>query len=471
MTIGKTIKTAARETADVVHAGTAFVARQEGKIATAAHGCLWALGKAVKGTGVALALGARNAAEAAHAAANRNDNSVARGLLRACAHLGTGVGMVGAGADKLGQWTASTAAPVVGKATGGVVTGAVMMFSDGLDSVALHEADIEALRVELAAYGKVLQQRADVRLAQVKAAQAAGRRQELLDTLVVGGMTLEQIAQGAPVPPEIEKAFELAYPNLAQHETLADAVNHASASQLVGLTDGVKGKLFELKLLDHLNHGGLPDGFHAVLAQSATQPGWDLQVLDPSGHVSSLIQAKATDSVEYVRHALEQYPNIPITSTHEVYAHMAALGAAQHVTDSGVALADLNHDVAAAMTDATHHFGVTSFMPSTLGLAVIALSVLLDRRLTWEMAGREFGARSGKAGVAVGAGKAALVVTQSWWIALLAGVGSRALAAYGGHKRERYQLLLDAVRALRGLLIAPPAVGEAAADAAAGVGP
>lgn len=462
MTIGTTSKTILRETADVVHAGTSAIARQESKIASAAHGCVWALGKVVKGAGVALAWGAREAAVAAHAAANGTDNSVARVLLRAGGHLGNGVGHLGDGANKLGQWTADTVAPVTGKAVGGLVAGASMSVSDALDSVALSEADIAALRAELARYGNILQQRADARLAQIKAAQAAGRRTELLDTLVVGGMTLEQIAQGAPVPPEIEKAFELAYPNLAQHETLADAVNHASTSQLAGLTDGVKGKLFELKLLDHLNHGGLPDGFHAVLAQSATQPGWDLQVLAPDGHVASLIQAKATDSVEYVRHALEQYPNIPITSTHEVYAHLAALGAAEHVTDSGVSLAGLNHDVGAAMANATDSFGIHSFMPSTLGLAVIALSVLMDRRLTWEMAGREFGARTGKAGMAVGAGKAAMVVTQTWWIGLLAGVGSRLLASYGGAKRERYQTLYEAVHALRGIL-ARPAL-RAAAD-------
>jgi hypothetical protein len=32
-------------------------------------------------------------------------------------------------------------------------------------------------------------------------------------------------------------------------------------------------------LVDHLNNGGLPDGFHAALAHSANQAGWDIQVL------------------------------------------------------------------------------------------------------------------------------------------------------------------------------------------------
>lgn len=101
-------------------------------------------------------------------------------------------------------------------------------------------------------------------------------------------------------------------------------------------------------------------------------------------------------------------------------------------------------------------------MPSSLSLAVIALSVLMDKKLTWEMAGRSFGERSAKASVAVTAGKAAMIATQTWWIGLLAGVGSRWLAARGEGKRERYQVLENALRVLRPLMVAAKSAAASA---------
>ena len=61
----------------------------------------------------------------------------------------------------------------------------------------------------------------------------------------------------------------------------------------------VKGKLFEIEMVDHLNRGGLPDGLHVVIAESATKPGWDIQITDANGQVSELLQAKATESVSF----------------------------------------------------------------------------------------------------------------------------------------------------------------------------
>ena len=53
----------------------------------------------------------------------------------------------------------------------------------------------------------------------------------------------------------------------------AEALGQALAGAVVARAaqfDAVKGKLFEVELLEHLNSGGLPDGFHAELAASAT---------------------------------------------------------------------------------------------------------------------------------------------------------------------------------------------------------
>jgi hypothetical protein len=135
-----------------------------------------------------------------------------------------------------------------------------------------------------------------------------GRRDLLLDTIAVGGGTLADYASGAAaVPPEVEQAFEMAYPDLATHETFAEAVRDMDTAELEGLASGVKGKLFEIQYADYLNDGHLPDGYVASLADSATQPGWDIQITGPDGAMSEVIQAKATDSASYVAEALTRY--------------------------------------------------------------------------------------------------------------------------------------------------------------------
>lgn len=444
-----------RIAADGVHGVSVFAKRHESAVTIVARGSLRVVTTAVELGGAGIAKIGVAGAEAAQRSAAATDNRLARGALTAARYAGQLVGVAGIGIEKTGE-IATRVAPTAGYLAGGVVTGATGAVSGTLDSVAITDNDIAALRRELEEYGRILCDRADARLAEIRSAQRQNRKTDLLDTLVVGGVSLADIVHApSHVPPVVERAFELQYPDLATSETFAQAVHHASSDQLLGLVNGVKGKLFELSLLDHLNTPGqLPDGWEAVLAPGATHPGWDLQVLDSHGHVANLIQAKATDSIDYIRQALDHYPNIDITATSEVYSRMAAMGLAQHVHDGGVALSTLNGDMVGAVADASSQFHV-SFVPSAIGLAVIALSVLMNKRLTREMAAREFGQRSAKSGIAVGAASAAMVVTQTWWIGLLAGVGTRLLTARGEAKREQYQMLKDAVGTLRPLMLAP----------------
>ena len=277
----------------------------------------------------------------------------------------------------------------------------------------------------------------------------------MLDLLVVGGVTLAQaLRDPTSVPAEIEKAFSLAYPGLAQSESFSDAVGRMSGNELVGLTSGVKGKLFELELVDHLNHGGLPDGFHAEIAQSATQPGWDIQVTDAQGHVDELLQAKATESASYVKEALERYPDIDVTTTTEVHAQLLAMGLAQNVHNSGISEAVLQAKVDAA-AHAGSAFDASDLVPSSLGLAVIALSAFMNKEMNQREKGAAFGTRSAKAGASSAVGKLAMVATQTWWLGLIAGVGSSWLASRGHGKREQYEALKAAlgVMASKRLLI------------------
>jgi len=186
--------------------------------------------------------------------------------------------------------------------------------------------------------------------------------------------------------------------------------------------------------------------------------------------VSELLQAKATESASYVQDALERYPGIDVTTTSEVHAQLVALGLAQDVHNSGISEAMLQAKVEAAAHGGTA-FDASDLVPSSIGLAVIALSVFMDKGATLREKGaafgsrsakvfmdkgatlREkgaaFGSRSAKAGASSSVGKLAMVATQTWWLGLIAGVGSSWLASRGHGKREQYEALRLALRVMR----------------------
>ena len=145
---------------------------------------------------------------------------------------------------------------------------------------------------------------------------------------------------------------------------------------------------------------------------------------------------------------MERYPDIDITTTTEVHAQLVALGAADHVTSGGVSEAVLQQKVEAAVAAGHHHFDAGDLVPSSIGLAVIALSSFMDKSLSLEQKGAEFGDRAAKAGVTGAAAKTVLIATNTWWLGLAVGVGSRWLASYGGNKRQRYEALQRAVESL-----------------------
>jgi hypothetical protein len=207
-----------------------------------------------------------------------------------------------------------------------------------------------------------------------------------------------------------------------------------STDELQGFASGVKGKLFELEYVDYLNDGHLPPGYTAELATSATQPGWDIQVLGPDGHTAQVIQAKATESVEYVKEALERYPNIDVVTTSEVHGHLVMQGFADHVIDGGISEATLQATVDAATDAASVHM---HWMPSTITLALIAFSSYSKEGLDAYEKSRNFGERASKSYLAYLAGGALAVATNTWWIGVIGGVGTRMVIGSGRRKRER----------------------------------
>jgi hypothetical protein len=470
-TAASAVKRGAEATANGIHTVTNFVARNDGRVADSAQVVTQVIGGGLDKVGASLASASQQASQSLHGNATRLADAaqksiagtgpasawrkgaglLAWGLTKVATHT---VGATANAATVLGKVTAATgrvterSAPAVGGAVGGVVRGAVEITSNAVDAAALPASSIDAMRSELRTLGQAEMQRAELLMQKIATAKRYRRKAELLDLLVVGGITLAQaIRNPAGVPPEIERAFDLAYPGLTETESFADAVNRMSSDQLTGLVSSVKGKLFEIELVDHLNNGGLPDGVHAAMAESATQPGWDIQITDAHGKISELLQAKATESASYVQDALERYPNIDVTTTSEVHGQLVSMGLAQDVHNSGISEAVLQAKVEAA-THGGAAFDASDLVPSSIGLAVIALSVFMNKDGTLREKGAAFGSRSAKAGVSSAVGKVAMVVTQTWWLGLVAGVGSSWLANRGHGKREQYAALRGALGAM-----------------------
>ena len=343
------VKRGAEVTANGIYQATDFVVRNDGRIADGAQAVTGAVGSGMDKAGKGLASASQQASQLLHGNANRAAERVrevitgsgsAGTVRKAAGALGwfatkTLTHATGLAADAValgGKAVAATgrlaekSAPAVGGTAGGLVRGAAGMASNAVDSVALPASRIEEMRAQLRKLGQMEMERSQQRMQAIALAQKRRRKDELLDLLVVGGITLSQaLRDPASVPENVQQAFALAYPNLAQTETISDAVARMSSDELV----------------DHLNSGGLPDGYHAEIADSATQPGWDIRVLDEHDQVSELLQANATESAHSVQEALQRYPDIDVTMTTEVHAQLVALGLAENVHNSGISEAVL----------------------------------------------------------------------------------------------------------------------------------
>lgn len=130
---------------------------------------------------------------------------------------------------------------------------------------------------------------------------------------------------------------------------------------LLGTLNTVKGKYFELLVADKLNAGeqlcglSLHSNLKAMLADSQTQPAWDVAIIGNDQHVVDHIQLKATDSISYISDTLDRYPDIKILTTSEAAgaAHESGL-----VIDSGIS----NHHIESVVGHAVD-FGADGTVP------------------------------------------------------------------------------------------------------------
>ncbi len=112
-------------------------------------------------------------------------------------------------------------------------------------------------------------------------------RESLLDIAVA--VTSAQISVGngpQDVDPLLLRAIHDTNPSLSEAHLFA-----LQGEALQGAVNTATGKYFEYLVVDKLNHGVqvgpllLEEGQTAVLADSMTQPGWDLRIVDQHGSV------------------------------------------------------------------------------------------------------------------------------------------------------------------------------------------
>ena len=119
--------------------------------------------------------------------------------------------------------------------------------------------------------------------------------------------------------PQLVEAFGMQYPNVPK-----ESLRGASEQRLTGLAQGVKGKYFEVLAKDRLNDGesvgelSLEPGQVARLAESPTQQGWDVEIVNQDGTLDEALQLKATESMSYVKTALDENPDIRVVVPSEL---------------------------------------------------------------------------------------------------------------------------------------------------------
>jgi hypothetical protein len=234
------------------------------------------------------------------------------------------------------------------------------------------------------------------------------RWQRQLDGLATGVAAAALVQAAIQDPSTLEgpvlDAFRLAYPNVP-----VESLSQASPEQLAGYVNAWKGKLFEVQVREQLNAGGsvagiqLEPGQTAVLATNANQPGWDLQILEPDGSVAESLQLKATESLSYVREALERYPDIPVVATSDLAGHAAA------ATLPSFSMADVSEDslqqaIEAPLSDVVDHPLWRDLLPGLPYLVIAAREGLavFGGRKTWSAAMPSALSKSVEAAMVVG---------------------------------------------------------------------
>ena len=115
------------------------------------------------------------------------------------------------------------------------------------------------------------------------------------------------------------RAIQLSGSNIEQ-----GAFDGLTEGQIKGHLGNIKGKYFEVLVVERLNAGEtvgelkLLPGQEASLANSPTQTGWDIEIRNADTSIAERIQLKATASMGYIKEALERYVDFRVAVPAEI---------------------------------------------------------------------------------------------------------------------------------------------------------
>ena len=341
---------------------------------------------------------------------------------------------VGITTAKVVKWSAEQVWEHKEEIAGGIVGGAKGMYHMGQNiyGATIRDTGFEK-RLE-----KLKEQSEEYRTICSRLCDKLSQKDMLLDSLGISVSVIHGYYHIDYIPEEVEEAYKAAYPIKSQTDNLRDIIEDADDTELAGLTSGIKGKLFEMRYVDFLNAGHLPDGSEAVLAESATNPGWDIAILDNNGIAVNELQMKATDSVDYIKTALERYPDIDIVTTEEVYNSVVMHEFADQVINSGIS----NEELTSVVSETLESDSVDmDWGLPVIPMLLIGYSVYKKESLSSFEKGTEFGDRYIQSYISYIAGGAVAVITNTLWLGLISSMGTKVFCKYGRVKFNKAKSL------------------------------
>lgn len=163
---------------------------------------------------------------------------------------------------------------------------------------------------------------------------------EFADACIISGLTASQMLYSG-IPADVQEAFEKAYPNLAAENSFIDTwSSYDDYEARLGFVNGIKGKLFEIKYVEHLNEN-LEPGYVAAMSNNPINEGWDIKITGPNNEVENLLQLKATTTVSHVKEAIDKYPEIDVVTLSDLQGQLSSINSINSVTASNISSEDL----------------------------------------------------------------------------------------------------------------------------------
>ena len=188
---------------------------------------------------------------------------------------------------------------------------------------------------------------------------------EFADACVLSGLTATQMLHKG-VPKDVQEAFEKQYPNLAAENSFIDTwSSYDDYEARLGFVNGIKGKLFEIKYVEHLNEN-LDAGYTASMSDSPVNEGWDIKITGPNNEIENLLQLKATTTAGYVKDAIKSYPEIDVVTLSDLQGQLSSINSIENVTISNIS----NEDLLSPISEATETGNQAFFFPTIPLLAV-----------------------------------------------------------------------------------------------------